>query len=103
MGFLDYFPWIWDIAAVLESGFELLRFALVNTTLCCWWSSAPLRKEGWCQKLWREEIRRGDDTCLVDWLRALVVLSDELRVFLLVVNQVESRAAAIVVPVRRGR
>ena len=35
-GILDYFPWIWDIAAVLERGFEWLRFALVSTTLCCW-------------------------------------------------------------------
>ena len=88
-------------------GFELLRFALVSTTLCGWWTSAPCkrgRKHG-VRKCGESRFVAGGDTCLINWLRALVVLGNELRVFLLVVNQVKSRAAAaaVVVPVMRGR
>ena len=101
-GFLDYFPWIWVIAGVLEIGFELLRFALVSTTLCCWWSSAPWRSM--VSEFVADGNRRAwGGTCLIDWLRTLVVLGDELRVFLLVVNEVESPAVAAILPVVRGR
>ena len=56
------------------------------------------------RKCGESRFAAGDDTCLIDRLRALVVLGNQLRIFLLVVNQVKSRAAAAVsVPGIRGR